>query len=228
MVAMRILLVEDDHRFARALAAALQRRAGHEIDHVTTAAAALAAPAADLVLLDLGLPDADGTEVCRQLRERSDVGIIMLTARGEERERVAGLRCGADDYMVKPFGVPELQARIEAVLRRARPRPAGVRVVGRLKIDLDQYRAYVDDRPVTLAKKEFQVLAMLSAQPEVAVRRERLMQEVWHTSWRGTSRTLDVHMTTLRSKLGDGAHIETIRGVGYRLLPVHADVPTEA
>jgi DNA-binding response OmpR family regulator len=219
MVAMRILLVEDDHRFARALAAAL-RRAGYEIDHAATAHAALAAPAADLVLLDLGLPDADGTEVCRQLRERSDVGIIVLTARGEERERVAGLRCGADDYVVKPFGFPELQARIEAVLRRARPRPEGVHVVGRLRIDLDRYRAYVDGEQVTLAKKEFQVLAMLAAQPEVAVRRERLMQEVWHTSWRGTSRTLDVHMTTLRSKLGDGAHIQTIRGVGYRLVPV--------
>ncbi len=219
MVAMRILLVEDDFRFARALAAAL-RRAGYEIEHATTAAAALAAPATYRVLLDLGLPDADGTEVCRQLRERSDVGIIVLTARGEERERVAGLRCGADDYVVKPFGFPELQARIEAVLRRARPRPEGVHRVGRLTIDLDRYVAYVDGRPVTLAKKEFQVLAMLAAQPEVAVRRDRLMQEVWHTSWRGTSRTLDVHMTTLRSKIGDGAHIQTIRGVGYRLVPI--------
>ena len=227
IVAMRILLVEDDHRFARALGSAL-RRAGYEIDHALTAQAALAAPEPDLVLLDLGLPDADGTEVCRQLRERSDVGIIVLTARGEEHERVTGLRCGADDYVVKPFGFPELQARIEAVLRRARPRPGGVHVVGRLRIDLDQYRAYVDGELVTLARKEFQVLAMLAAQPEVAVRRERLMQEVWHTSWRGVSRTLDVHMTTLRSKLGDGVHIETVRGVGYRLVPVHAGARTEA
>jgi DNA-binding response OmpR family regulator len=217
---MRILLVEDDYRFARALSAAL-RGAGYDIDHAHNAAVALAAPPADLVLLDLGLPDADGTEVCRQMRERSDVGIIVLTARGEERERVIGLRCGADDYVVKPFGFQELRARIEAVLRRARPRPQGVRTLGRLSIDLDRYLVFVDGRPVTLTNKEFQVLLILSAKPEVAVKRERLMQEVWHTSWRGTSRTLDVHMTTLRSKLGDGALIETIRSVGYKLLPVY-------
>jgi DNA-binding response OmpR family regulator len=227
MVAMRILLVEDDYRFARALVSAL-RRAGYEIDHAATAQAALAAAPADLVLLDLGLPDADGTEVCRQMRERSDVGIIVLTARGEERERVAGLRCGADDYVVKPFGFPELQARIEAVHRRARPRPAGIHEFGRLKIDLDQYRVYVDGREVTLARKEFQVLAMLAARPEAAVRRERLIQEVWHTSWHGMSRTLDVHMTTLRAKLGAGVNIQTIRGVGYRLMPIQVDDPTGA
>jgi DNA-binding response OmpR family regulator len=227
MVVMRILLVEDDFRFARALAAAL-RRAGYEVDHAATAQAALAAPAADLVLLDLGLPDVDGTEVCRQFRASSDVGIIVLTARGEERERVTGLRCGADDYVIKPFGFPELQARIEAVLRRARPRLEGAHVVGRLRVDLDRYQAFVDEESVNLTRKEFQLLAILIAQPEVAVRRERLLTEVWHTTWSGTSRTLDVHMTTLRSKLGDGAQIQTIRGVGYRLVPVYADTPAEA
>jgi DNA-binding response OmpR family regulator len=214
---MRVLLVDDDIRFATALTAAL-RRSGYEVEYAATAGAALAAPPCDLILLDVGLPDGDGVDVCRRLRETSDVGIIMLTARGEERSRVIGLRSGADDYVSKPFGFAELQARIEAVLRRARPRPAGARTVGRLRVDLDRHLAYVDGEPVTLTRKEFQLLAILAAEPEVAVRRERLLQEVWHTSWRGVSRTLDVHMATLRQKIGDGARIQTIRGVGYRIV----------
>ncbi|MPZ27585.1 MAG: response regulator [Micromonosporaceae bacterium] len=214
---MRVLLVDDDLRFATALTAAL-RRGGYEVEHASTARAALAAPPCDLVLLDIGLPDGDGVDICRRLRETSDVAIIMLTARGEERNRVVGLRSGADDYVSKPFGFAELQARIEAVLRRARPRPAGARTVGRLRVDLDRHLAYVDGVPITLTRKEFQLLAILAAEPEVAVRRERLLREVWHTSWRGVSRTLDVHMATLRQKIGDGAQIQTIRGVGYRIV----------
>jgi DNA-binding response OmpR family regulator len=214
---MRVLLVDDDLRFATALTAAL-RRSGYDVEHAPTAGAALAAPPCDLILLDVGLPDGDGIDVCRRLRETSDVAIIMLTARGEERNRVIGLRSGADDYVSKPFGFAELQARIEAVLRRARPRPAGARTVGRLRVDLDRHLAYVDGSPITLTRKEFQLLAILAAEPEVAVRRERLLREVWHTSWRGVSRTLDVHMATLRQKIGDGARIQTIRGVGYRIV----------
>lgn len=221
---MRVLLVEDDLRFATALTAAL-RRSGYEVEHAPTAAQALAAPPCDLVLLDIGLPDGDGVEICRRLRERSDVAIIMLTARGEERNRVVGLRSGADDYVSKPFGFAELQARIEAVLRRARPRPAGVRTVGRLRVDLDRHLAYVDGEPIVLTRKEFQLLAILAAEPEVAVRRERLLREVWHTSWRGVSRTLDVHMATLRQKIGEGAQIQTIRGVGYRIVAGGDDQP---
>jgi DNA-binding response OmpR family regulator len=217
-MSMRVLLVEDDARFAGALTAAL-RRSGYEVEHATTAAAALAASPADLVLLDVGLPDGDGMDVCRKLRAQADVAIIMLTARGEERDRVAGLRGGADDYVVKPFGFAELQARIEAVLRRARPRPEGVRTVGRLQVDLDQHQVTVDGVPITLTRKEFHLLTLLIAEPGTAVRRERLLTEVWHTSWRGTSRTLDVHMATLRGKIGPGAQIETIRGVGYRIAP---------
>jgi DNA-binding response OmpR family regulator len=214
---MRVLLVEDDFRFARALAAAL-RRSGYDVDHATTAAEAFAAPTPDLVLLDLGLPDSDGIAVCRKLRAESDVAIIMLTARGEERDRVTGLRGGADDYVVKPFGYAELQARIEAVLRRARPRLSGARSVGRLTVDFERHRACVDDEPIALTKKEFQLLTILAAEPEITVRRERMLAEVWHTSWRGTSRTLDVHMATLRAKIGDAASIETVRGVGYRIV----------
>jgi DNA-binding response OmpR family regulator len=215
---MRVLLVEDDDRFARALAAAL-RRHDHTVEHAATAAAAEAAPPADLVLLDLGLPDADGIELCGRLRAVSDVGIIMLTARAEERDRVAGLRCGADDYVVKPFGFAELQARMEAVLRRSRPRTAGVRTVGRLRVDLDRHTGYVDAEPLPLTRKEFELLSRLVHEPEKAVRRERLLAEVWHTTWRGTSRTLDVHMATLRMKIGTAAQIQTIRGVGYRIVP---------
>jgi DNA-binding response OmpR family regulator len=225
MAGMRVLLVDDDLRFATALTAAL-RRSGYEVDHVPTARAALAAPPCDLVLLDIGLPDGDGVDICRRLRESSDVAIIMLTARGEERNRVVGLRSGADDYVSKPFGFAELQARMEAVLRRARPRPAGARTVGRLRVDLDRHLASVDGAPITLTRKEFQLLAILAAEPEVAVRRERLLREVWHTSWRGVSRTLDVHMATLRQKIGDGAQIQTIRGVGYRI--VAGDQPQAA
>jgi len=223
MKPMRVLLVDDDQRFATALTAAL-RRSGFDVDHAATAAAALSAPPTDLILLDLGLPDGDGVEVCRRLRRHSDVAIIMLTARGEERDRVAGLRCGADDYVVKPFGFAELQARMEAVLRRARPRPAGVLEVGQLRVDLDRHRAFVGPEPITLTRKEFHLLAVLAAQPEAAVRRERLLSEVWHTSWRGTSRTLDVHMATLRSKLGGAAQIQTIRGVGYRIVPADGEM----
>jgi DNA-binding response OmpR family regulator len=215
---MRVLLVEDDFRFATALTAAL-RRSGYEVDHAPTAAAALSAPPCDLVLLDVGLPDGDGVDVCRRLRAEDDVAIIMLTARGEERDRVIGLRGGADDYVVKPFGFAELQARIEAVLRRARPRPAGVQTVGGLRVDLDQHRAYLGEKQVALTRKEFHLLTLLVARPETAVRRERLLAEVWRTSWKGTSRTLDVHMAMLRAKIGEGAQIETIRGVGYRIVP---------
>lgn len=217
---MRVLLVEDDARFATALTSAL-KRGGYEVTVAPTAAAAFAAPEVDLVLLDIGLPDGDGVDVCRRIRQSSDVAVIMLTARGQERERVTGLRAGADDYVVKPFGFAELQARMEAVLRRARPaRTAGVLTVGKLSVDLDKHSAFVNESPVPLTRKEFQLLAILMAEPEMAVRRERLFSEVWRTTWQGTSRTLDVHMTTLRSKIGGGAEIQTIRGVGYRIVGI--------
>jgi DNA-binding response OmpR family regulator len=214
---VRLLLVEDDRRFAAALIVSL-RRGGYEVDHVRTAAEALAGPRYDLVLLDLGLPDEDGIQVCRRLRERSDVGVIMVTARTEERDRIIGLRGGADDYVTKPFGFAELQARIDAVLRRARPRATDPVVVGRLRLDLDAHQAYVHDEPIALTRKAFLVLARLAEQPGVVVRRERLLAEIWHTSWPGTAHTLDVHVATLRSRLGDAARIETVRGVGYRLV----------
>jgi len=213
---MRMLLVEDDIRLADALTIAL-RRQGYQVQRATTVAAALVAPAVDLVLLDLGLPDGDGVQVCRELRRRGDVAIIAVTARGEERDKVLGLRAGADDYLVKPFSMAELQARIEAVLRRARPRPDPVVAAGPLLVDLGQHEVTRDGRPVALTRKEFGLLAALVRQPGQVVERERLLLEVWGTSWRGAGRTLDVHMASLRGKLGDPPVVVTVRGVGYRL-----------
>ncbi|MBN1173657.1 MAG: response regulator transcription factor [Micromonosporaceae bacterium] len=215
---MQVLLVEDDLRVAAALETAL-RQHGHEVTRASTAAEALAAAPVDLVLLDLGLPDRDGIEVCRELRARSEVAIIAVTARGEERERVLGLRSGADDYITKPFGLAELQARIEAVMRRAmRATPSRPSVrVGGLEVDLDARRVMVAGREITLTRKEFELLAALARRPGHAVTREQLLAEVWRTTWRGSLHTLEVHVASLRSKLGDPSYVQTVRGVGYRL-----------
>ncbi|GAB3144237.1 response regulator transcription factor [Micromonospora sonneratiae] len=215
---MRILLVEDDTRVAGAMVAALTRR-GYDIEHAATAAAALAAAPCDLVLLDLTLPDGDGVDVCRTLRARDPrLGIIVVTARGEERERVIGLRMGADDYVVKPFSIVELQARIEAVLRRAAiAAPAHTIIeVGRIRIDVPARTVTVDDRPVTLTRKEFDILTSLARQPGLVVPRDRILLDVWQTTW-AARHTVEVHVGSLRAKLGDPRLVETVRGVGYRL-----------
>jgi len=218
VAAMKVLLVEDDRRVAAALRTALGRR-GYQVTVATTAAEALAAAPADLVLLDLGLPDRDGIEVCRELRRRGDMAIIAVTARTEERDRVVGLRCGADDYVVKPFGMAELQARIDAVMRRSArsaPRELVVRAGG-LTVDLDARRVAVADREVALTRKEFELLAALARRPGAAVTREQLLAEVWHTTWLGSPHTVEVHVASLRAKLGDPGVVQTVRGVGYRL-----------
>jgi len=212
-----VLLVDDDVRFAAALETALRQR-GYEVVQAPTAADALGAAPVDIVLLDLGLPDRDGIEVCRELRRRGDVPIIAVTARGEERERVLGLRSGADDYVVKPFGVAELQARMEAVLRRSirSAVQAAVRV-GDLTVDMHARRVLVEGREIALTRKEFDLLAALARQPGGAVTRDQLLAEVWHTTWAGSVRTVEVHVAWLRGKLGDPRLVETVRGVGYRL-----------
>ncbi|MFC4109004.1 response regulator transcription factor [Micromonospora zhanjiangensis] len=215
---MRLLLVEDDVRVAGALAAGLRRR-GYLVEHVETVAAALAAGPVDLVLLDLNLPDGDGLTVCRTLRAASPgIGIIVLTARSEERDRVVGLRTGADDYVVKPFSMAELQARIEAVLRRATwvAPPSSVLSFGPLTIDVAAREVHYDGRLVALTRKEFDVLLSLARQPGVAVPRDRILMDVWQTTWRG-GHTLEVHIGSLRSKLGADDLVQTVRGVGYRL-----------
>ncbi|MBO2451478.1 response regulator transcription factor [Actinomadura barringtoniae] len=223
---MRVLLVEDDRRFAAALIRSLGP-CGYEIEHVVNGADALAAPESDLVLLDLGLADGDGLEVCRRLRRDSEVAIIILSARGTERDRVAGLRGGADDYLVKPFSVAELQARMEAVLRRVRPRTGGVLTVGGLDVNLDCRTASVNGVAVRLTPKEFTLLAALAREQGSVIMRERLQREVWGTAWHGTSRTLDVHVSTLRTKIRDGARVEVVHAVGYRLVPSEAGAPPQ-
>jgi DNA-binding response OmpR family regulator len=218
---MRILVVEDDDRVARGLATAL-RHAGYDVARVATAAAARDAPRADVVLLDLGLPDGDGLDVLRELSRRPDTAVIAVTARGEERERVLGLRAGADDYVVKPFGTAELLARVDAVLRRTRAARAGGDVgrsieVGHLRLDTAARTASVGDRSVLLTRKEFDLLALLAARAGTVVSRDLILDQVWQASWEAPSRTLDTHVAALRAKLGTWVRIQTVRGVGYRL-----------
>ncbi len=220
---MRILVVEDDDRVAEAMRDALAQR-GYHATRAATGAEALAAcegaQRPDLVLLDLGLPDVDGADLCAHLRRSTGVPVIVVTARGDLRSRVQGLRRGADDYVVKPFSLAELLARIEAVLRRthaATPGPESVVTVGDVEIDVGARRVAVAGEEVALTRKEFDVLAALSRAPGAAVDRQRLLVEVWETDWAGMSRTLDVHVATLRSKLGRPGLVETVRGVGYRL-----------
>jgi two-component system, OmpR family, response regulator RegX3 len=214
---VRLLVVEDEDAIAEPLVEGLQRE-GFAVERAATGEAALAAAEPDLVLLDLRLPDLDGLEVCRRLRERSRVPIIVVTARGEEVDRVVGLELGADDYVVKPFGVRELIARIRAVLRRAEPPPtAGAVRVADLEVDTRARRATLNGTDVALTPKEFDLLALLIADPGAAISRERIFEEVWGTRWYGSPKTIDVHVAALRRKLGDPGWIETVRGVGFRL-----------
>jgi DNA-binding response OmpR family regulator len=221
---MRILLVEDDDAIADPLVTALERE-GFSLTRVATGEAAMAADPADLVLLDLGLPDIDGYDVCRRLRADSDVPIIVITARSDEVDRVIGLELGADDYLVKPFGFRELIARIRAVTRRtARTSEAdatdgSVRTLdgGRVVLDERIRRVTVAGEEVPLTRKEFDLLAVLASDIGAIQTREHILDEVWDTNWYGPTKTLDVHIASLRKKLGDPALIETVRGVGFRL-----------
>jgi DNA-binding response OmpR family regulator len=214
---VHILVVEDEDAIADPLVAGL-RREGYDVSRVATGESALEASPADLVLLDLRLPDIDGLDVCRQLRERSRVPIIVLTARGEEADRVVGLELGADDYVVKPYGLRELIARIRAVMRRAATLgTSGTLRVDGLEVDERARRAILDDSELELTPKEFDLLAALARDPGAAISRQRLLAEVWQTSWYGSSKTIDVHVAALRRKLGDPGWIETVRGVGFRL-----------
>ena len=218
MRAMRVLLVEDEDSIAEPLSEGL-RREGYEVARAGSGSAALAAAPTDLVLLDLRLPDVDGYTVCRELRARSDVPIIMVTAKGEEVDRVVGLELGADDYIVKPFGLRELVARIRAVTRRAGRNPdrSDAIVAGAVTIDLRAHRAWLEDEELQLTPKEFDLLTLLAREAGAVVTRERVLRDVWHTGWYGSSKTIDVHVASLRRKLGDPRWIETVRGIGLRL-----------
>ncbi len=223
--AASVLVVEDEPSIADPFARAL-RRGGFRPTVARTGAEALRAVlelAPDVVLLDLALPDADGRDVCRQIRAGSDVPIIIVTASGSVTDRVVGLELGADDYVVKPFAVGEVIARIRAVLRRGRgARPVGQQlVVGELTIDRAARRAFIADVELDLTRKEFDLLDRLARDPGHVVTRETLMSDVWDENWFGSTKTLDVHVSWLRRKLGDDPlaprYIHTVRGVGFRL-----------
>src|SRR5690349_16115446 len=245
---MRLLLVEDDDRVAAAVSALLGKH-GFDVRHARSGEEAIHAllpdggPEYDCVLLDLGLPDQDGFEVCSRIRRRTSTPVIMVTARADVRSRIHGLNLGADDYVVKPYDIGELLARIHAVSRRPPLRaasPAGSSIsvptgteaaavpaasagekklqLGRVAIELPTRRVTVDGDPIALTRKEFDLLALLAQRPGVVFRREQIISEVWRTAWEGTGRTLEVHVASLRSKLRTPAMIETVRGVGYRFV----------
>lgn len=218
-VEVKVLLVEDDPSIAASLVEGLQAN-GFTVIHVSTGAGALAAPAVDVVLLDIGLPDMDGFDVCRQIRKSSMVPIILLTARSEELDRVVGLELGADDYVTKPFGFRELVARIRAVTRRAgmaEPVVSGPTVLGALSIDERTRRALLNGEELQLTTKEFDLLVYLAAEPGVVHRRTDILEHVWDVNWYGPTKTLDAHIAALRKKLGNPEWIQAVRGVGFRL-----------
>jgi two-component system response regulator RegX3 len=218
----RLLVVEDDKSIAEPLVERL-RREGFDTRWVDTAAKALSATGVDLLLLDLRLPDMDGYEACRRLRQASLTPIIVVTARGREIDKVVCLELGADDYLVKPFGFRELVARIRAVLRRSRAARAGSsregkQSLGRLVIDRRTRRVLVDDQECVLAPKEFDLLAILADDPGAVVGRSDVLTTVWARR-DDQANTLNTHVGRLRKKLGHPEWIETVRGVGLRLGP---------
>ena len=220
---MRILLVEDDPSVAASVIDGLVN-ASMEVDHVSTGKEAVSKALSEnfeLILLDLGLPDMDGQDVCRSVREKSSTPIIILSARSEEIDRVLALEFGADDYMVKPFGMRELVARIRAVARRTGPAGAtnssATQEIGPLSIDRRSQKVFVNGADVYLTPKEFDLLAYLATDPGAVYRRNDIMSEVWDTNWYGTTKTVDAHVAALRKKLGNQEWIEAVRGVGFRL-----------
>jgi DNA-binding response OmpR family regulator len=226
MTQKKILLVEDEESIAEPLAAAL-RREGFDVFRAGTAAdgrEALRTRSPDLVLLDVMLPDGDGRDLLREIRSTSRVPVVMLTARGEEMDRVLGLELGADDYVSKPFSAAELVARLRAVLRRTAALPPSgeqqVLQVGDVEVDPDRRLVTRGGEPLETTVKEFELLRVLVENAGKLVRRETLMNEVWDPGWWGSTKTLDVHVSSLRRKLGDDPasprYIHTLRGVGFR------------
>lgn len=220
---MKILIVEDDDRIADALQAYLWK-AGYATVRVSRGGDALEALGADTeaVLLDLGLPDMDGLDVCRRIRGISGVPIIIATARSQVEERIKGLHAGADDFVVKPFDVRELVARLEAVTRRARTlsseaAPDQVIEVDGLLIDFSSRQVRVDGDVIDLTPKEFDIVAVLARYPGVVVPSDRIIREVWGTDWSGYKRSLEVHLGSIRRKVSRDSLIVNVRGVGYRL-----------
>lgn len=222
----QVLVVEDEEDIAYPLVRTLQRE-GYDVTWIDSGRQALThlqTTPADIMILDLGLPDMDGLDVCRAARDGGfDGGIMIVTARAGELDRVVGLDFGADDYLSKPFGLAELQARVRALLRRSQARtaaPAEQPDTNGLRIDVDARRVMMDSTEVALTAKEFDVLALLAASRDKVVSREKLMSEVWDENWFGSTKTLDVTIGRLRNKLEEAGAPESvvaIRGVGFRL-----------
>lgn len=225
----RVLVVDDERALAGVIASYLER-AGYDVSQAHTGPDALAAVREwdpDAVVLDLGLPGLDGVEVCRQVRTFSDCYILMLTARGDEVDKLIGLSVGADDYITKPFSNRELVARVQTVLRRPRRVDstslpgAEPRVFGDLRIDVAGRDVWVDGEPVLLTRTEFDILDVVSAQPRLALSRRQIIDQVWDSAWVGDEHVVDVHVANLRRKLKDDPaeprYITTVRGVGYRM-----------
>jgi DNA-binding response OmpR family regulator len=225
LMAQRVLVVEDEEDIAFPLVRTLERE-GYDVTWVDSGQKALDSLSAspELVILDLGLPDIDGLEVCRRAREAGFEGAIMIvTARAGELDRVVGLDYGADDYLAKPFGLAELQARVRALLRRTSSTTLTAVDDGRpdgLRIDVDARRVYAGEEEVPLTGKEFEVLNILAANRDKVVSRGRLMADVWDENWYGSTKTLDVTIGRLRQKLesvGVTDRVVAVRGVGFRL-----------
>ena len=220
---MRVLVVEDDDAIGDGLEDGLIEQ-GFVVIRARNGAEALRSDPGDVVLLDLGLPDMDGRDVCRAIRARTSTPIIMLTARAEEFDRVLGLELGADDYVTKPFSFRELVARIRAVARRsqqrAEPDDDSPIVRGSLTIDVRAHRVLLGGSEVKLTPKEFDLLRFLAAATDVVRTRSEILDEVWDVNWYGPTKTVDAHVATIRQKLGDSRWIEAVRGVGFRLVEV--------
>jgi DNA-binding response OmpR family regulator len=217
-------LVVDDAPENRMLVSALLIQQGFAVEQAADGEAAVRAASEaplDLIVLDLGLPDIDGVEVCRRVREFSDAHVLMLTAQDSELDKVVGFEAGADDYVTKPFSVAELVGRVKAVLRRAQRAVAASRIFGALTVDPLARVVTLDGEPLELTRIEFDLLDALTAEPRVAFSRAQLLEKVWGPNWFGDDHLIDVHVSNLRRKLADDPRdpdfVCTVRGVGYRM-----------
>ena len=220
---VKVLLIEDDDSIAESIIASLASE--FEVHREATGRGGITAikeRVPEVVLLDLGLPDIDGLEVAREIRALSSVPIIIVSARGDELDRIIGLEIGADDYVVKPFSQRELIARIRAVMRRGRPQEPVEESRSRLRIDEKTRMVTLDGQEISLTAKEFDLLSFLCSDPGTVFRRNDILEHVWDVDWYGTTKTLDAHVASIRKKLGDQRWIEAVRGVGFRFVEVAA------
>ncbi len=216
----RILVIEDEENIA-ALVKMYLAKEGYQVKTCLEAKQGLENLSwpPDLVILDLILPDADGLDICRKIREQKSTPIIMLTAKDTEVDKVVGLEVGADDYITKPFSPAELVARVKAVLRRTQPQPPNenVLMIGDVRVDVGRHQVLVKDEPVNLTLKEFQLLELLIRHKNLVLSRQQILQDVWGFDYLGDTRTVDVHIKQLRAKLKDGCQIDTVWGIGYKI-----------